>query len=59
MELHYHDPESFRYSLNSFIRASCVEYEVESEDVPGELILDRSTRAYLPLLPSLGFVWQF
>lgn len=37
----------------------CVEYEVESEDVPGELILDRSTRGYLPLLPSLGFVWRF
>lgn len=37
----------------------CVEYEVESEDVPGELVLDRSTRGYLPLLPSLGFVWRF
>lgn len=37
----------------------CVEYEMESEDVPGELVLDRSTRSYLPLVPSLGFVWRF
>lgn len=37
----------------------CVEYEVESEDDPDELVLDLSTRGYLPLLPSLGFVWRF
>jgi outer membrane receptor protein involved in Fe transport len=35
----------------------CVEYEVEDES--GELALDVSTRPYLPLTPSLGFVWRF
>jgi outer membrane cobalamin receptor len=35
----------------------CVEYEVEDES--GELALDVSTRPYLPVTPSLGFVWRF
>jgi outer membrane receptor protein involved in Fe transport len=35
----------------------CVEYEVEDES--GELALDVSTRPYLPMTPSLGFVWRF
>jgi len=35
----------------------CVEYEVEDES--GELALDLSTRPYLRMTPSLGFVWRF
>ena len=39
----------------------CVEYEVEDEDEDGdgELDLDIQTRGYLPIIPSLGFVWRF
>jgi len=35
----------------------CVEYEIEDET--GELMLDVSTRPYLRMTPSLGFVWRF
>lgn len=37
----------------------CVEYEVEDEDEDGELELDVHPRSYLPITPSLGFVWRF
>jgi outer membrane cobalamin receptor len=36
----------------------CVEYEVEAEETP-EPVLDLHTRDYLPVTPSLGFVWRF
>jgi outer membrane cobalamin receptor len=36
----------------------CVEYEIESEEGP-EPVLDLHTRDYLPITPSLGFVWRF
>lgn len=36
----------------------CVEYELESEETP-ELTLDTSTLRYLPITPSLGFIWRF
>lgn len=36
----------------------CVEYEVEAEEGP-EPVLDLHTRDYLPVTPSLGFVWRF
>ena len=35
----------------------CVEYDVDDE--AGPLILDTQTRQYLPIMPSLGFVWRF
>jgi len=35
----------------------CVEYEIEDES--GALSLDVTTRPYLPITPSLGFVWRF
>jgi hypothetical protein len=35
----------------------CVEYQIEPQD--GVTLLDVSTRATLPLIPSLGFSWQF
>lgn len=34
----------------------CVEYDVDEAD---PLVLDTQTRFYLPILPSLGFVWRF
>jgi hypothetical protein len=37
----------------------CVEYDVEDEDADGALELDVSTQSYLPITPSLGFVWRF
>ena len=36
----------------------CVKYELESEETP-ELTLDTSTLRYLPITPSLGFIWRF
>lgn len=39
MELHYHDPEPFRYSLNSFIRAA--------KEVPGILQADLQNNAHV------------
>lgn len=35
----------------------CVEYEVEDED--DELTLDTAALDGLPIVPSLGFIWQF
>lgn len=35
----------------------CVEYELEDEEE--DLRLDINTLAYLPITPSLGFVWRF
>jgi outer membrane receptor protein involved in Fe transport len=36
----------------------CVEYEIEAEEGP-EPVLDLHTRDYLPITPSLGFIWRF
>jgi hypothetical protein len=36
----------------------CLKYELESEETP-ELSLDTKTLRYLPVSPSLGFVWRF
>jgi outer membrane receptor protein involved in Fe transport len=36
----------------------CIEYEIESEEGP-EPVLDLHTLDYLPITPSLGFVWRF
>ncbi len=35
----------------------CLEYEFEDED--GEAILDTKTIDYLPIFPSIGFIWRF
>ena len=36
----------------------CLKYELESEETP-ELTLDTKTLSYLPISPSLGFIWRF
>ncbi len=40
------------------VNECCVEYEVEDEEGTGP-VLDLHTREYLPITPSLGFVWRF
>lgn len=37
----------------------CVEYQLEDEDIPGEVFLDIATVNSLPLIPSLGVLWRF
>lgn len=37
----------------------CVEYEIEDEDGDGVAIFDVNTTRSLPIVPSLGFDWQF
>jgi hypothetical protein len=47
MEMHYHDPEPFRYSLNSFIRAA--------KEVPGILQADLQNHAQVRVQVATGF----
>lgn len=36
----------------------CVEYDIDMDE-PGTLVLDVHRREFLPVTPSLGFVWRF
>ena len=36
----------------------CFDYDLETDD-NGEEILEASTDTWLPLLPAIGFLWEF
>ncbi len=37
----------------------CVEYQLENDEVTGEVFLDAAAARTLPLVPSIGVVWRF
>ncbi|MGQ0428933.1 MAG: TonB-dependent receptor plug domain-containing protein [Gammaproteobacteria bacterium] len=37
----------------------CLEYQLEDEEIPGEVFLDVATVNSLPLVPSIGVLWRF
>lgn len=37
----------------------CLEYQLEDEEIPGEVFLDVQTLDSLPFVPSLGVIWKF
>jgi hypothetical protein len=37
----------------------CLDYQLETEEIPGEPFLDVSSLGSLPLVPSIGFLWRF
>jgi len=37
----------------------CYDYDVVQDEQSGENMLERSYDYWLPLLPAVGFLWQF